>query len=316
MSDDLSALINDFERCFEACGNKRDTARSAARMLKARLLPFLAAKGLKPRELGVREAMEARRQIIENGKANGESLSPVTVNHILGAVKAFYDYLSERGLCDSNPFSEIRRLKEDGKVIENVLSERDLFRLLEKLSDFEGESGPERVRRYKCHIASEVLYSTGLRVGELSRLKQEDVDLDAGTVFVREGKGGKSREAFLNEYAKGVLKLYIQKTRGLVLTKGHRTGSLFGCERDALLSMLNGQLLKECRALGIKKITSHGFRHSLGFHLLRSGCDIRFIQGLLGHERLKNTEIYTKVEKEDLSRVLAAYHPRRLGRQI
>jgi len=58
-------------------------------------------------------------------------------------------------------------------------------------------------------------------------------------------------------------------------------------------------------------ITSHGFRHSLGTHLLRSGCDMRHIQVILGHEALSTTQIYTKVDKEDLKKSLDAFHPRR-----
>jgi site-specific recombinase XerD len=56
--------------------------------------------------------------------------------------------------------------------------------------------------------------------------------------------------------------------------------------------------------------TTHFFRHSVGYHLLKAGCDIRYIQEILGHERLRSTEVYTKVDKEDLLGVIDKYHPR------
>ena len=64
------------------------------------------------------------------------------------------------------------------------------------------------------------------------------------------------------------------------------------------------------------KITSHTFRHALGYHLLRAGCPLRQIQEMLGHEQIKDTEIYTKVDEREVQEVLDEYHPRgreRLG---
>jgi integrase/recombinase XerD len=78
-----------------------------------------------------------------------------------------------------------------------------------------------------------------------------------------------------------------------------------------LLIIVNAELAKAVKKLSMKRITSHVFRHAFGFHMLRAGCDIRHIQAFLGHESLSSTEVYTKVEKEDLKRVIDTYHPRR-----
>ena len=77
-----------------------------------------------------------------------------------------------------------------------------------------------------------------------------------------------------------------------------------------LIEKLNNFLNKESEKLGLGHFSSHNFRHALGYHLLRSGCDIRYIQGILGHKELNTTQIYTKVDKDDLKEVLEQYHPR------
>ena len=73
---------------------------------------------------------------------------------------------------------------------------------------------------------------------------------------------------------------------------------------------LNTFLNKESERLGFGKFSSHNFRHAVGYHLLKNGCDIRHIQSILGHKKLSSTQIYTKVDKEDLRSVIDKYHPR------
>jgi len=96
--------------------------------------------------------------------------------------------------------------------------------------------------------------------------------------------------------------------RGVVNHSQDEDDHLFGVKDGrALDQALNGWLKTTCG------MTSHGFRHSVGTHLLQRGCDLRFIQVILGHEDLKSTALYTKVSKEDLRCQLDQFHPR--GRQ-
>ncbi len=117
------------------------------------------------------------------------------------------------------------------------------------------------------------------------------------------------REAYFNEYTKQVLSIYLKEIFPLIK---HKSIYLFGVEANRLLCLLNSELKIACKKAKLPAITSHGFRHALGSHLLKEGCDIRYIQAILGHKRLKNTEVYTKVEKDDLKRVLDTFHPRNL----
>ncbi len=164
----------------------------------------------------------------------------------------------------------------------------------------------------KLIIICELLYSTGLRISEAVALKTEDIDLIRGTVSVIGGKGGFNRTALLNDYARIILSIYINEIRPLILTEWHDDSLLFGTVSWGRFGKFVNEGLKEYSTeLKLPAIRSHGFRHALGYHLLRSGCPIRSIQEILGHKALKNTEIYTRVDKEDLKGVLDRFHPRK-----
>jgi integrase/recombinase XerD len=149
----------------------------------------------------------------------------------------------------------------------------------------------------------ELLYSTGLRLAELAALEVADIDWEAGTLMVRQGKGGATRLAWLNEYTQRVLAIYMKELRPALLHAD--TDLLFGVNgARALDKTINAPLKK------IFGITSHSLRHCLGTHLLARGCDLRLIQLILGHEDLGSTSLYTRVSKEDLRQQLDAHHPR------
>jgi integrase/recombinase XerC len=157
---------------------------------------------------------------------------------------------------------------------------------------------------------AEFLWASGLRIDELARLRVEDVDTRARLVHVKQGKGGKDRTAYLTEYAAAVLELYLKRMRPLYCD-GRGASTLFGVKNGrALDRMLNSSLKREAASFGLEHFTAHAIRHTLGFHLLRRGCDLRYIQLILGHESLSATTLYTMVEKRDLRRQLDRFHPR------
>ena len=180
------------------------------------------------------------------------------------------------------------------------------------LANYNNEKGlKNRISKYRVHVIAELMYSAGMRISEVAKLKVTDIDFIRGIVRIREGKGGIGRIAFLNECTQKVLMLYVNEMRELVFNEWNkRNDTLFGIKESCFEKAVNKELRKAGRKLNLGTFTSHGFRHALGFHLLRAECDIRKIQEILGHKSLKNTEIYTKVEKEDLRDVLDQYHPR------
>jgi len=186
--------------------------------------------------------------------------------------------------------------------------------LLTTLSRFDAASD---IRRrgicYRLHVLAEFLYATGLRIAEAASLDDEDIDLDKRLVYVKEGKGGRPRTAFLTGYAADVMRWYL-KTGRKALEKAQAqgcNGKLFGACHQRLSIFLCLHLKAVCTELDIPVISSHGFRHSLGTHLLKSGCDMRHIQVILGHEDLGTTQQYTHVDKEDLRNSLDRFHPRK-----
>jgi site-specific recombinase XerD len=236
-----------------------------------------------------------------------------TVLDIIGVVTNFYNYLKVIKLVYANPFKGIRLLKAEKSLPKNLPDEKQLDRYLKKLKHFWEQKDTRNARfTYRTHVIAEFLYATGLRIDETAKLKVEDIDFDRGTVTVRAGKGGKERYAYLGEYALNVLKIYINEIRNIV-NQNPANSNLFGVTDGKNLDCsLNRRLNKTAKETGLHKFTSHYFRHCIGYHLLRRGCDMRYIQLILGHNDLKSTMIYTKVDKKDLKNELDRYHPRQL----
>lgn len=263
--------------------------------------------------VGVKEALEYQGWLFEKGKQQDLNYSPSTINEYMTTASNFYDYLKEENIVFTNPFKSIKRQRLEKKIPRNILNEKDMDRLLSYYRDWNKVSNlKDRASLYKMHVICELMYSTGLRVQEVSNLKLEDINLNNGTVQVKEGKGGFNRTAILNDYSKEVLRIYIDSMRDITFTTRNKANGdyLFGLGSGYFEKYVNECLLKASKNLKLKTVTSHGFRHAVGYHLLKSGCDIRNIQEILGHKRLRNTEIYTKVDKEDLRKILNKYHPR------
>jgi len=265
-------------------------------------------------EVGIAEAVGYQAFLSEYRSGSGKPYAVGTMINHLKAARRLFAYLVRIERRTTNPFTELRYPRAGEHLSRNVLSEAQMGRLLRELGKFDELSFPRaRLRRYRTHVAAEFLYSSGLRIAEACSLAVSDLDLPRCRVFVRNGKGGKSRTAFLSAYASEVLARYLARGREAVLGNYARAhgATLFGADKDRVASVVNGELRNVCESLELPTITTHGFRHSLGTHLLRSGCDMRHIQAILGHEALGTTQIYTKVDKEDLKRSLDAYHPRR-----
>ena len=271
---------------------------------------YLEEKGLRLSDIDSRLALGYQGWLLETGRKDGGAYSARSVHAYLVAAGAFYDFLKRKGVVLTNPFKEISYLRTEKKLPREILKEKEINRLLAYFAAFDEESSLKRkIRRYKMHVLLELLYSSGLRITEAANLRVEDIDLEQKAVRVVEGKGGIMRKAFLNEYTSGTLKSYLN-LRPQLLTAWHDQALLFGTGWQRFGKWANEALREASTALELPPVTCHGIRHALGFHLLRSGCPLRSIQVILGHKRLRNTEIYTQVEKEDLKRVIDTYHPR------
>ncbi len=228
------------------------------------------------------------------------------VADIIQTVDAFYATLVEDKKVLQNPFYGLRRIKREQRLPRAVPTEAELAGCLKRLGAFHRHK-TLRDRRiyYRLHVVAELLYATGMRLGELAALRPADFDFPARIVRIRAGKGGRSRTAFLYDYAADVVEFYSAHMRAVV-NYSPSSDRLFGVASARTFdSALNPRL----KALA--GFTCHSFRHALGTHLLRRGCDLRFIQLILGHEDLNSTALYTRVSKEELREQIDRYHPRK-----
>jgi site-specific recombinase XerD len=281
------------------------------------LLKWFEEEDVLPQEASVRDARRYKAELSGRVTREGKALSAGTVHNRLKAGRALYKYLAAVGRIGTNPFMEIKPPRQGGHMSRNVLSEAQMGRLLGKLGKFdEGATARERAGNYRLHVLAEFLYSTGLRIAEAASLIPENIDTAARLVYVADGKGQKSRLAFMTSYACDVVSLYLKRGRAAVLgpygrSYGH---TVFGAHPQRLMAVVNSGLGKACRGLELPEISSHAFRYSLGTHLLKAGCDMRHIQIILGHERLGTTQAYTRVDKDDIKDSLDRYHPRKPGK--
>ncbi len=231
------------------------------------------------------------------------------------ALRACFRYLTRRGLVQANPAAALGTPRGPQRL-PAVLKQRQVNQLL---------AGPQPVDPVglRDRAVLELLYATGIRVGELCGLRLHSIDLAAGSVRVL-GKGAKERIVPFGEPARVALVDYL--TRGRPAMKpdvaaaipASETGNGLGealffnrRRRPMTPRDVRGMLERYRAAAGVPQGTSpHTLRHSFATHLLEGGADLRAVQELLGHVALTTTQTYTHVSNERLRKVYEQAHPR------
>ncbi len=279
-------------------------------------IEYIELYGMSIYEISTKEAQNYQTYLTTLTKSDGSiHYATTTITDIIAVTKNFYDFLKFKRAVMSNPFKTIRLLKKENKLPRNIPEEKELVLLLKFLKEFRNQKHLRSQRfMYRTHIIGEVMYSTGMRIDEVSNITESDIDFENNIIIIRNGKGSRERIAYLNEYTAKILKIYIKDMKEVIQFK-YFGDNIFGIKNGKVLdSSLNKYLNMAGKELNIGRFTSHNFRHCLGFHLLRRGCDLRYIQLILGHNDLKSTTIYTKVDKSDLRSELDKYHPRQFSR--
>jgi len=228
-------------------------------------------------------------------------------------LRRFGDWLAQRGYWSCNHVRAVAIVKSPENPPLGLLKEDALGSFLDALMQWDRDTDVRnQMWAYRVHVMAEVQYATGLRMSELAALTEADLDLERFEVRVRNGKGGKDRVCYLTIWAADILRLYLSM-RVLVIKGGaERNPYVFGPKGSSVCRAYNKRLNTVAHELGFGRWYNHQFRHALGYHLLRAGCPLRSIQSILGHDCMRSTELYTKVDAEDLRGVLDTCHPRSL----
>lgn len=261
----------------------------------------------------------ARKFIVQLQKVG---LSPASTGRKCSSLRSFYKFLLREGVVAINPFSGVMVPKK-GKRLPKILSQEETLRLLAAPAEVAAAEPVEKhpmVQAWKAYVPLrdtallEVLYSTGMRVSELTGLKESDVDLISGSVKAS-GKGKKERLCLLGRPAATALRhaLTGRQSYWTALGKRGHPPSLFLNQRGGRLTPRSVErLLKRyLEVAGLRSCFSpHTLRHSFATHMLDAGADLRSVQELLGHASLSTTQIYTHVSVERLKEVYEQAHPR------
>jgi site-specific recombinase XerD len=246
-------------------------------------------------------------------------LAAASIARKAAALRAGFRFLARRGLVPDNPAADLG-VPRGPRRLPVVLKRRQVDRLL---------AGPDPVDPVglRDRAILELLYATGIRVGELCGLRLSDVDLAADTVRVL-GKGAKQRIVPFGEPARAAVLDYLVGGRAAMLRRPERPApstttsrrqragdreALFFNRRGRPMTQrdVRGMLERYRVAAGAPAGTSpHTLRHSYATHLLEGGADLRAVQELLGHVALTTTQTYTHVSNQRLRRVYEQAHPR------
>ena len=211
-----------------------------------------------------------------------ECYASATVNQVINALRLLYVDLYGRPMV----LGTLPRPKRERKL-PVVLSEGEVRRLFDALPNL----------KHKTMLM--LVYSAGLRVGEVVRLHWEDLDEERGMIHIRGGKGKKDRYTILSDFVVRALERYWKVFQPREwLFEGQEAGKPYSIRSAEYVFEQAAQ-----RAGIAKDVSIHSLRHAFATHMLEQGTDLRYIQDLLGHESVKTTEIYTHVSQCKVARL-------------
>ncbi|MCB9282633.1 MAG: site-specific integrase [Lewinellaceae bacterium] len=210
-------------------------------------------------------------------RIRNKKISESTQNGIINAIKFYYEQVLGR----ERTYYDLQRPKKP-KHLPGVLSRAEVVRLLEATSNLKHRS------------ILTVIYSAGLRLNEVIKLRRADLHPDRGQVFIKGGKGKKDRYSILSPRVWALLQAYLAEYKPRYWLFEGQDGGAYS--KRSVQQILRRGVAKS----GINPFaTVHTLRHSFATHLHDAGTDIRKIQEILGHDSIKTTEIYTHLVSKD-----------------
>jgi site-specific recombinase XerD len=268
LSDRKPGLLETVRREMRLRGYSHKTIKSYLSCLRA------FVRSIRPKH--PRDVTDQDLRAFVLGLIEEQGYATATVNQFINALRLLYVDLYHRPMV----LGDLPRPKKERKL-PVVLSETEVRTLFEKTTN------------PKHRVLLMTVYSAGLRVSEVVRLKWEDIDSDRGMIHIRGGKGKKDRYTLLSEVVAELLNRYheLYKSREWIFE---------GQSSQKHISIRTAEYIFEQaarRAEIIKDVSIHSLRHAFATHMLEQGTDLRYIQHLLGHESIKTTEVYSHVSQ-------------------
>ena len=305
----VADLINEFLESLEVeSGRSRYTTRNYELCL-SRLLEFQnefnPEDDLKPTDITQEWLRKYRLWLNRYQTEKGKGLSVTTQAYHLIALRGFLKYLAKRNIKSLDPV--LVELPRTHRPQVTFLHVDEIDRILAEIP-LDTEDG------LRDRAIFELLFSTGLRISELTGLNRDDVNLTRREFMVR-GKGQKDRPVFISQSAADAVQDYLDERKDklpALFLNNSRNQPMVGTSGDyrrltprSIERIIN----KYVRAAGITKhVTPHTLRHSFATDLLMNGADLRSVQSLLGHSNISTTQIYTHVTDPHLKDVHEKFH--------
>jgi site-specific recombinase XerD len=256
-------------------------------------------------------------------KLGGGPYRDTSIRRKVAALKVFFRFLEEQGVVSESPARKLKIKKPVENRVPTVLSPREVRALLaapkeqvEELAASRDHSAGSR-NRYFCavrdNVILELLFSTGIRIGELVALNVSDVDLDRRQIQIT-GRATRGRAVIIGDLIADALREYIGQRADRALS----TPALFVGRSGTRLTIYSIENIfkKHVRLAEIKRhVTPHSLRHTMAALLVSSGADIREVQEILGHASILSTQVYTRLPIQKRGRGQHA-HPPQMPRAV
>lgn len=263
-------------------------------------------------ERGLHYAAEVTRPVLESWqrwlyqyrKSNGEPLTSRTQRTALQPLQVWFSWMAKQGLILANPAADLELPRLERRLPRTILSVEQVEEVL-NLCDL---TTPQGIRD---RALLELLWSTGIRRGEVTVLDIYSADFGRQILTIEQGKGKQDRVIPVGERALWWLERYILDVRPQILVSPECKALFLAMDGVAGLTAhgITGAVVPYLRAAGIDKGSCHLFRHAMATQMLENGAELRWIQVMLGHRSVESTQIYTQVSIRALQAVHASTHP-------
>ena len=287
-----------FKRWLSSCGYKENTVKGKSAGAE-RFLSWIKKDDV--RDI-LKDDIKSYLKYLKEYESvkTGRKLRKSSIYHLFNCVSLFFKglYVNEKILF--NPCQDLRIKGKDNEISKKIFSKEKIGEMLDKIDNIGRYS-------FRDRTIYELIYSSGLRVSEVSGLQVKDIDFDGRMIMIRQGKFYKDRIIPVSDVAITFLKKYIA---GRIKEKESFVflGDQGRLKKDAISSKFRKYLKRfEMYKEGL---SVHSLRHSISTHLLEAGADLRYVQELLGHNSIETTARYTHCLYESMKKIYKSHHPR------